>query len=210
VNRLRDRLPYRADDRGVSLVELLVYSVLLVVVLALVGSMTYRTLVSQRDVRAVTEANNRAQLVAASVEAGVRSAAALKHTPLSGGDELLIARTQTGAVDAATWSCQEWYYDASTQTLYAKRVAESDATAPAIEEPTTVGDYSTWMVLSEGLTGPTPEAKIFAPSATTLPTTIHLGVQVAAGTREPVEISTLFTRRPQGATQEGVGTPCFS
>ena len=210
MNRLRGRLPRPGDDRGLTLVELLVYSVLLVVALALVGALMQRTVESQRDVRSVAEAASSAQAAAASVETGVRSAAAMKYSPLAGGDEQLIVRTQTGPAGAPVWSCQAWFYDASDKTLYVKRVPSSGAAPAALQVPTTPGQFTTWTSLGVGISAWPSGAKAFVLNSTSPPTTVHLGIRVAAAKRQPVEISTSFTRRPQGSGQEGVGTPCFS
>jgi len=202
----RLRVSTRPADRGVTLVELLVYSALLVLVLTIVGSMLYRALVSQRDVRAVTEASNTAQLVASSVESGVRNAAAIKYTALAGADELLVARASFGSTVAPSWTCVGWFYDASEKVLYTRRVSPTGAPTPAITAPSTPANYATWVALADGVVPLTVGAHVFTPAPIAAPTMVSVDMKVLAGTRKPTAMSSSFVSRPQGETGSA---PCF-
>lgn len=207
MSRLVGRLRRADGDAGITLVELLVYSVLSVVVITVVGSLLVRTLVSQRDVRSVTGATTAAQLVAASVEAGVRNAAAVRPpVTLEGADELLVARVaQVDAAGTPGWRCQGWFYDASESTL-STRTTPASAGSAAITAPTTAGHLATWTVLATGVDLAPGVPRAFTHEPGVPAAGVRLDVEVAAGTRKPVRISTRVTQRPQGSTESA---PCF-
>lgn len=194
----------RQTDAGITLVELLIYSVLMLVVLTLVGTILYRALVSQRDVRDVTDASNAAQLVSASFERGVRNASKIAYTT-SAGDELLAVRARVGSSTAPSWACEGWFYDASALTLYTKTVPAAGAPNPAITAPVSTADYATWTTLARGLSPRAPSTAVFTPDGLPI-ATVDLNISVAAGQRRPVVIVTQATKRPQGSTESA---PCF-
>lgn len=99
-------------ERGFTLVELLIYSMLLLIVLAIVGAMLGSTVTTSKSVNSLTAASTSAQLVSESVERGIRNSSDFHLTTPTGTDQLLVART---ALDGATinWVCVAWYYSAA-------------------------------------------------------------------------------------------------
>ena len=70
------------SDRGITLVELLVYMLLAIVVLTIVGSILINSFQAERQVRDAAQSNSTAQLVAESLGRGIRNASAVE-CPLS-------------------------------------------------------------------------------------------------------------------------------
>lgn len=98
----------RIDQRGITLVELLVYMVLATVVLSIVGGLLISSLTTQRTVRSAAEATTIGQLIVRSIDRGVRNASAVRVTD---SGRLLVARTTGAAADS--WVCRAWYIDAA-------------------------------------------------------------------------------------------------
>lgn len=222
----RRRRARPTGDHGASFAELLVSAAILAVVLPVAGGLLQHALFAQRDVSAVTSASNAAQLVAMSVETGVHNASAIAPLvtyPSSGPfpHELLVVRTRSAIPNAATdrdpkpvWTCQAWYYDADTRTVYVRQ-ATVPATSPAtplISRPA-APDFTGWMELARGVTPrsrtaatpPAPSAPlptVFTPSATR----VGLGLQVEARAGKPVVLTTTITKHPQNDPRT---QPCF-
>jgi hypothetical protein len=166
LRKLRDK---QRDDEGFGLAELMVYSMLSVVVLVMTGSLLISTLTSQVAVKSLTTASSTGQLIAFSVEEGVRNASSAlgevepdyitgikTETPTAFG-ELLRARVAVGADNGEiTWQCQAWYFSPETKSVY----SATDPTG-AIDDPlgfTVVdGDHvpnagdGHWTLLGEGV-----------------------------------------------------------
>lgn len=196
LGRLRQRV---RDDRGLSLTELLVGSAVLVMLLPLAGAMFHGALVTQRDVRAVTEATTTAQAAVASLEAGVRNAAAIRRTTAGAGgtDELLVVRTRVAHAGSGAWECRAWFYDSAKQQILSR-------TSPvAIAAPDT-STASQWTTLAERVAPPAPGTPV---TVLTGQSSLDVSFSVGTGTdRKPVLVSTSITRRPQNDIK---GTPCF-
>ena len=94
-------------ERGFTLVELLIYSMLMVVVLAIVGGMIVSFTSTSKTVGSITQVSTSGQLAAQSVERGIRNASDFRLTTPTGTDQLLIARTAGGGTDL-TWKCAAW------------------------------------------------------------------------------------------------------
>ncbi|HLU63496.1 MAG TPA: prepilin-type N-terminal cleavage/methylation domain-containing protein [Protaetiibacter sp.] len=98
------------DERGVTMVEMIVVMLITSVILLAIGSMYISTLQVQRTVVALSESTNAAQLVARSVDDGVRNGVELR--PLAtgtDGGQLLVVCT-AGAQAALSHSWQAWYW----------------------------------------------------------------------------------------------------
>jgi Tfp pilus assembly protein PilW len=178
--RLRRVIGDQPDD-GFTLVEMLVYGILSVVVLGIVGSMIINNATVSRDIRASTSAAGSGQIVAASIDQGVRDAAWLS-TPTTGAKQFFTAFTiKTGA--SVTWQCQAWYFDSTgAGAVYTK-------TSPTkITQPTT--SLSGWRTLAKGVTA-NGTAAVFSLTAKT----ISLSMLVAAPPKSPVLIQTSATAR---------------
>lgn len=139
------RVDHRADD-GFTLVELLVYSLLLVGVLLIVGTIMISSLSIEQMVRTSTQTASSAQLAATSLESGVRNATAAKVETVDGTDKVLLARTAGNDPDTVTWHCAAWYFSASAGTIRHTAMS-SDSTPVAIptEEP------QDWALLTGGI-----------------------------------------------------------
>src|SRR5690554_6261012 len=89
------------NEDGLTLPELIIYSLLAVVVLGIVGNILIQSLKIETAVRAVTETTTQAQLGAYAVQTGIRNASDFKVTD-NGSDQLLVART-AGSGATLTW-----------------------------------------------------------------------------------------------------------
>ncbi len=195
--------PGGGDDRGLTLAELLVYCALLAIVLPLAGVLLHGALTSQRAVQGVTEATGSVQVVARSVERGIRSASAVSPlTAPTPGSQLLVARTDAGAQDRDAGLCQGWYYTGGV--LYTRQVTVPGAPVPAI----TTTDLAQWTVLASGVGPRADGSAIFTQTTSGTTTTVGLDLAVTSGSKQLAVVSTAFTTRPQGPTPTG-GTPCF-
>lgn len=190
----------RGAQAGVTLVELLVYSVLLTIILLIVGSVLVRGLLTQRDVRAVSEATTTAQNVAQSVERGVRNAAAVGYSTSATG-ELLTVRTRVADTSTSAWYCQAWFVDtANGGTVYMLRRPASGA-GPVLVEPSTPAALGEWTRLADEVS-PFGSSTVFQLAGQT----VSFDFRVAAGAQKPVGMSSHVTARTQGETGS---TPCF-
>jgi type II secretory pathway pseudopilin PulG len=105
MTRLTRRL--REDSSGFTLIELVVASSLTVIIAIVIGSMLITTLGSEKTVRTTTEATSVGQLVAQSIDKGVRNATWIDLTAASGEYFLTVRTASSTAV--VTYSCQAWY-----------------------------------------------------------------------------------------------------
>ena len=229
MSRLRQHLERHGSERGLSLVEVLVASLVLVVLLPIGGGLLTSALGSERHVRSVTDAGTGAQLVVMSVEAGVRNAAALRYTRsgTANADEMLVVRSQAarhpdgpGETVVPTWYCLAWFYSGDRDTVQHRRVP-AVGTTPVITGPPGA-DAPGWSTLAEGVVpgGPSELHGIVMPAgslpgvftpSTSPPSTVakRVDIELAPRTdaRRPANtISTSVVRRPQG---QGGGSPCF-
>lgn len=204
MRRLRDRLERRGVDGGVSLIELLVASALLLILLPVAGGLLYTGAVAQRDARSATVATTTAQTAAASVQRGVRNAVALRYSRTGTGnaDELLVVRTQTGPQDAPVDLCQAWFYNAARGVLYTRSVPVSPSTtAITVPDDAALATWSTLAVRVLPTTGP----YLFGVTADQRQVDVDLVVRTGTS-RVPTTVSTSVVRRPQ---QPSGGAPCF-
>lgn len=186
-------------DAGMSLVELLIYSLLLVTVLAVAGGIIMNSLSTQQTVTTVTSATSAGQLVSASVEQGIRNASAFQVATPTAFGQLLRSRTvRVTPAGVSTWQCQAWFRTA-TGDFYA-RVSPSSA----IPAPTTAADLTTWTLVSKGVNLPSGVTQAFTGSSGQL----TLAVSVDPGDADSVLISTTIVSRPQNDTGTAP-TTCF-
>lgn len=169
---------------GFTLIELIVYSALLMLVLSVVGGIFLGGLNTATNVRTVTNASTAGQIVADSVETNIRNASDFQLTvPSATDDQFLVARTaQRG--DTLTWSCIAWYYSAAGEgSIHFK---QSDV---AILEPTTL-ELTNWVLLDQGVT-PASGTTIFSSSGQRL----SMAFKGDAGNHPPVIITSSATSR---------------
>lgn len=185
-------------ESGMTLVELLIYSMLLVVILTIAGGIMINSLQSQQTVSTVSSAASTGQLVSTSVSQGIRNASAFEAAAPTSLGQLLRSRTVSVTnAGVATWQCQAWFRT-SDGDLYTK------SAATLIAAPTTVTDLTTWTLIAEGVGLPSGVPQAFSASSGQL----ALAVSVAAGDAAPVLISTTIVSRPQTDT-ETAPTTCF-
>lgn len=187
--RFLDRL---RGEGGVTLPELLIYSLLSVVVLGIVGNILIQSLRVTQTVRAVDETATNAQLAGFAVERGIRNASAFRLTP-NGPDQFLVARV-AGAGDTITWMCTAWYFDNSKQELRQKQ-SPGSIVMPDDDE------LKQWTLLGENIEKLGTDPHIFSGSWPTL----DLAYDGAAEGYARVTIAASATARP--TIEESA--PCF-
>lgn len=182
------------SERGITMIELLVYMVLAPLVLVMVGGLLINSITTQQTVRTAAEANTTGQLVMRSVDSGVRNASAVQ---VSENGRLLVARTSIGA-DA--WICRAWYVDPADQgTVY---MTES-TTAAGIDTSTAA---SGWTQLAVGATVGITEP--FTPVTMPIPgnTSVTLTLKLDAGNSSDVALTRTIAPRLPSVTPGD----CFS
>lgn len=167
----------RHETAGLTLIELLVYSILLVSVLLIVGSIIISSLAVERAVRESTTSTSTAQLAATSIESGVRNATAVELIPV-GSDQVLMARTAGADPSSVEWVCQAWYYSSGSGTI---RMTTSASDATPVAMPTS--EPASWALLASNIIAPT-SGVIFTNSGNSV--TIYF--QATATNSEPVDI----------------------
>ncbi|TFD59861.1 hypothetical protein E3T39_09245 [Cryobacterium suzukii] len=200
-------------DSGYTLVELLIYSGLLVLVLTVVGGTLLNTLSSEQKVLQSADANGVSQLIASSVHSGVRNATALKvfeSTSADDNDQLLIVTSISSdpELTAAARVCQAWYYtEADKGAMYYKRSTESGAFV-GVTTDTLAGDLTGWTLLGSGLSAAEASpgvSQLVFDDVTSGHPSVALNFAINAdGDSSPAQISTTGTSRQSGTE----ATPC--
>ena len=135
-----------ADEAGVSLVEVIMYSALTALVLSVLGGVFYVGTKTQGAVMSRDAATGAAQVASNSLQASVRNASSVS---VSG--RVLKARVATGS---GGWQCIVWALTLDNKLVY-----------KAGPGPITSTDYSTWAVLALGA-GVGPVGPAFGPDGT--------------------------------------------
>ena len=139
MRRLARRL--RDESSGFTLIELLVASSLTVIIAIVIGSMLMSTLGSEKTIRSTTQATSAGQLVAQSIDKGVRNATWIDLTAAS-GEYFLTVRTASSTA-TVTYSCQAWYFTPGG-SAYVK------SSPTKITKPTG-GNVTGWTLLTTGI-----------------------------------------------------------
>lgn len=135
----------RADDRGFTLVELLVASMLLILVIGGAGSAILGSMSAERALRDTTSSASTAQLAASSLTRGVRNAHALHLSGPSAGTYVLRALVVDDTTDgAATAHCEAWYLGGGE--------IRTIRSGGAIAVPATPAGVASWTLLTDGVT----------------------------------------------------------
>lgn len=197
-----DRL--RRDDSGVTLVEMLVYSLLLGLVFALVGGILVNSLTTQRDVRAMSETTSAGQVVIRSFDRVVRNATEMEIPAVFGGDLIIVKSRQVDPTDDPdTWICRAWHFDEAAGEL--RTMSDSATGTPATVGLTTAVDSSGWVVAvddvvrsTDGAGNPLP---VFAMSDV-VSASIRFDLETGKASNQ-LSFTSASTARPQGTTIGG-------
>ena len=181
----------RIAERGITLIELLIYSSLSVLVLALIGGMLVNTLTAQRRVSERSEASSTGQIIAQSVHTGVRAATELKLTSAPTGQLLVLTSLGTSARSAPV--CEAWYFTpADGGAIYVTRAAPTSARIVAPSAANLAAGTGGWALLGRGVQ-PDQSSPIFALQTAN---TVRLVFAVNSGEDSaPVRIATTSTSR---------------
>lgn len=200
--------PARRDPQaGMSMTELLAYLVLSGIVLAVVGTLLVRTLVTQRDVRAQAVASSAAQVTLTDIEGALRNAVTVQ-TPSTFDGRLLLVTTRVGDDDtaAASFQCRAWLYDPGSGDLLTLRATPGPAAATRGLTPAT--DLSTWQVALADVRPSTSGAQPLPVFSAEGATGAHIRFEVLDGEDGSSQtITSAAIPRPQG-TSTGEDT-CF-
>lgn len=129
------------DDRGISLIELLVYMLLSIVMLLIVGGLLINTLNTEKQVRSMTASASSGQVVTQSVAQGVRNASDLELTAPSSDSQLLRTRS-IGNAATGVWTCRAWFVEGGSVWT---KTSSSAITAPSDS------DLADWLLLADNL-----------------------------------------------------------
>jgi hypothetical protein len=137
------------DERGLTLPELIVVSLVTTMLLIAVGGIYLSTIRVQRTVSALTGSANSAQLLVRSVDTGVRNGVKLLPIAVGGDGGQLLAVCTVGAdegnVNEYFW--QAWYYSPEGEGQV--RTQRFDPTAPPAVP--TAAQLAQWTQLLDGL-----------------------------------------------------------
>ncbi|WP_210507552.1 prepilin-type N-terminal cleavage/methylation domain-containing protein [Naasia sp. SYSU D00057] len=183
------------DDRGFTLIELIVYMALLALVLGGLGGVFLAGLGAQRDVASSTSASGEAQLVSRSVVQGIRNASSFTAGTRDSAGQVLRARVgSTDGAGTTTWHCAAWFWSAADRAVYTATSVTGPVAAPSASKP------AGWTLLASGATLPSGVAAPFTAASSQLAVEL-----LVAGTEgRPVRVSTTAASRPSNTA----GTPC--
>lgn len=201
-------------DQGLTLIELIVYSALLVLVSVIAGGLLMSSVQSTKLVRSVTEATSIGQQIDRGVQRAVRNASAVKDpfTPNAvavgvAGTQVFIVESVTGGA-VSTRQCQAWFYVPSRGgQLFIKTLNPPAALSipnvayvAGVPAGTPVSAPTGWQSYGEGIN-----------ADGTLPfhrsgNRVTFSVTVSAGTSAPVQVSGSVTNRQVSI---GTSSACF-
>lgn len=171
-----------ADEQGFTLVELLIYALLLSFVLAIIGGMILSAVTTTKSVTSMTQNSTAGQLVADSVITGIRNSSDFQLSEPVGNDQLLVARRATSG-STLSWVCVAWYYSAADSSV---RFTSSSL---AILPPTPA-QLATWTLLADNVQ-PITGNHIFS----ALNERLSMSIFGLDGAHRPIDISTSATSR---------------
>jgi hypothetical protein len=172
-----------ADERGITLIEVLVYALLLSFVLAIAGGMLISAVKVSQTVVSMTENSTSGQLVSRSVVTGIRNSSDFQLSNPTGDDQLLIARRATAGT-AVDWMCVAWYYSAADGTVW------STSSSTEIPLPATSADVSTWTLLTSDVL-PATGTTVFS----ALNDRLSISILGLDGAHRPIDITSSATSR---------------
>ena len=202
------------DERGMTLVELLVYVILLAVVLGLVATFFIRSIAVQKTVITTGQANNTAQVAFSELSRAVRNAG---PSGVKADGNLLVLFTGGGPEESTSWKCRAWYYVApvAPQTsgrLYSTTKPKDTKIVP-VASSFAAGTPSGWTLAIDGVVPTNATTSIFS-GGTTAGVTASM---VVTRTGKPTDIdavamTTTVLPRPQPPVTVAGASPnggCF-
>ncbi len=184
----------RSADSGVTLVELMIYAILLGLLISIVSGLLISSSLTERSVRSLTGTASNAQLAADAIETGIRNSTGYQLTAVNATTQFLVARVPSGSsATTITYACTAWYYSTGTGVIRTK----TSSTAIAVPDATTA---ATWTNLANGVT-PVSGSTIFGGDTSQL----TIAYKGKSGNGFPVSVNTSAVRR----TEEWTTTPCF-
>jgi prepilin-type N-terminal cleavage/methylation domain-containing protein len=201
---LRERRAVLRGDDGFTLVELMVYIVLLGIVMSIVVATWVSITKAQTSVQNMSNAANSGQAALNGITSAITNSSAVSVTAPTAGNQLLLTRTALPG-STATWQCEAWYYQSAANSstgvggLYFK-TSSSAITAPSSSA------LSSWTTLVTGVTPPTGSTTIFnAPLALSTATLVNFSFYAAVAGQKPVLLAST------ASTQLGNtgSSPCF-
>ena len=182
------------DESGITLIELLVYIVLLGAVMSIVVNLFTTSVRTEARIRSVSSDVESAQLISDSLVSGVRNSSGYKLSLPFGADQLLVARVANTQGDTVTWECRGWYYAAGNKTIRTAVMA-SPYTPPTWEPPS-------WTLLGTGVTPTSGNGNtVFTTTTTAAGQQFAFSFQYATAGNTPVGIANAVVSRagPSGS-----------
>ena len=183
----------REDDRGVTLIELMVYALLLSSVILIIGGVAATSSISERTVRSVVTASTEAQLAVDAIETGIRNSSNFTLTNPTTSSQFVTARVARGTT-TVTYICAAWYY---SSTLNNGSIHYKESTT-AIAVPTTA-QAATWKLIVDDVK-PSTGTTIFGGTDQ-----LTIAFKVLADGHPPASVSSSATSR----SENGASAPCF-
>lgn len=119
-----------ALDRGLTLIELIVYMLLATIVIGIVATIMINSFRVDTQVRETAAATSDAQLLAESLGRGIRNAGFIEATSPAAGQ--VYVRTQSrDSGTAGDWVCSAWFFDGSAISWTTSSTALPVTPAPA-------------------------------------------------------------------------------
>ena len=141
------------SDSGMSLVELLVYLGLLLVVVVILSGLLINLLNVQNRVVNAASASQQAQLIAQTLETGVRNATAIKLEQVSSTEQMVTLRSAQSASNLS-WVCMAFYFNAANGGSVRYQRSPSAIAIPS------AGQLGQWTLLGQGISA-SPQGNLF-------------------------------------------------
>ena len=174
--------PTDAQDDGFTLVELIVYSALSLIVLAIIGGLFFQTFNVQSRVGTSTASTTNGQQALSTIAKTVRNSTSVTVTSSPSGS-LIVTKT-TNSAGTVTCGYKAYYFAyAGSGTIYYK------SSTSVIAEPAAAA-LPSWKKILSGVTKPATQAPFTAVSTAV---TMHFFVKV--GITSPVELNSTVVSR---------------
>jgi prepilin-type N-terminal cleavage/methylation domain-containing protein len=195
----------REDQRGMTLIELIVSSLLLAVVGTLVGTILIRIMWTQRNVTETGISTTSAQTTFSGIELAVRNASEVYAVAI-GDDVLLLSKTRsTSAASPTAGRCSGWYFDAATGEV---RSATDDASGTTRTQSAKITPAlgKTWPRIMSRVSKTDASTPVFNYDSVKRTVTISMVVDTTPQSR-PVKLQSSVAQRSQLGSIGGVA--CF-